>query len=97
MPLKSLFVAPSLIAAGSAVFIAIPSLAGAEPAEPSGGGQSPGQTVQELKSQGYNVQIQWVQGEPDVVPLSQCVVTNVNTDAAPKAYVSVSCPAAGSQ
>ncbi|HEX9833449.1 MAG TPA: hypothetical protein VGA66_10275 [Mycobacterium sp.] len=65
--------------------------------EPVAGSESPSTTVNDLKSQGYEVIIQWVSGQPDVVPLSECTVTSVNTAAPPKAYVSVACPPAGSQ
>ncbi|MCH9641817.1 MAG: hypothetical protein K0U70_10095 [Actinomycetia bacterium] len=89
--LKRLYVAPLLIAAASV------ALAPVTAAQPAAGSESPTNTKAELERQGYQVTINWVNGPPNVVPLSQCVVTNINTVAAPKAYMSVSCPPAGSQ
>lgn len=97
MSVKSLSFGALSAAAGAAALIALAPIAAAEPIEPVGGGQSPGQTVKDLTNQGYDVQLNWVDGMPDVVPLSQCTVTNINTEDGKKAYVSVSCPPAGSQ
>jgi hypothetical protein len=56
-------------------------------------------TIADLQAQGYNVQINWVNGF-DTKALSECTVTNVNnpdhSGAPPKAgdtvYVDVRCP-----
>ncbi|MGB0877458.1 MAG: hypothetical protein ACPGXI_10410 [Mycobacterium sp.] len=98
--LKRLYVAPLLIAAASVASVALAPVTAAEPngdSVPIAGSESPTNTRAELERQGYQVTINWVNGAPNVVPLSQCVVTNINTVAAPKAYMSVSCPPAGSQ
>jgi hypothetical protein len=66
----------------------------AEP-EDTGSAQS---VIDDLKAEGYDVQINWLTGF-DTEPLSVCIVTNVNTPGAPPsagslatAYVDVSCP-----
>jgi hypothetical protein len=96
--LKTLHLAPLLVAAGSVALVALAPVTAADPTGvPIAGSESPTNTKAELERQGYQVTINWVNGAPNVVPLSQCVVTNINTVAAPKAYMSVSCPPAGSQ
>ena len=96
--LKTLHLAPLLVAAGSVALVALAPVTAADPpGHPIAGSESPTNTKAELERQGYQVTINWVNGAPNVVPLSQCVVTNINTVAAPKAYMSVSCPPAGSQ
>lgn len=73
------------------------SLAAPATADPSG--QSAQSVIDDLKAEGYNVEINWLTGY-DTVPLSVCTVTNVNNpgDSKPRAgtfttvYVDVSCP-----
>ncbi|MBJ7340355.1 hypothetical protein [Mycolicibacterium sp.] len=68
-------------------------------ADPSVSGGSASTVVDDLESQGYNVQINWVNGF-DTKPLAQCWVTRVNNpgDIAPTegtfttVYVDVACP-----
>ncbi|MGD9619644.1 MAG: hypothetical protein AB7G47_05550 [Mycolicibacterium sp.] len=92
MPAKRLHLASLLVAAAGLV-----ALAPVAAADPAAGSESPDTTKQQLESQGYQVTVNWVNGIPDVVPLSQCVVTKIDTSAPPQAYMSVACPPAGSQ
>ncbi len=100
LSLKTLHLGPLLVAVASVASVALAPATAAEPTvgpPPIAGSESPTNTRAELQRQGYQVTINWVNGAPNVVPLWQCVVTNINTVAAPKAYMSVSCPPAGSQ
>ena len=100
MSLDSRASAASLFAASLAAAIFLAPVSASEPAEPvkpAAGAQSPATTVNSLKNLGYKVIVQWVRGKPNVVPLSQCVVTDINTVVQARAYVSVSCPPADSQ
>lgn len=88
-------VAGSFIA-GAAVLSAVAPIALADPPDiPEPGSESAGQTVQDLQNQGYQVQLNWVNGSPNA-PLSQCSVTDIDTAGSagsqPLAYVSVDCP-----
>jgi hypothetical protein len=81
----------------TALSIGAVSLAAQATADPSG--ESAQAVIDDLKAEGYNVEINWLTGY-DTVPLSVCTVTNVNNpgDSAPHAgtfttvYVDVSCP-----
>ena len=85
------------VAPVSALLIAAPvALAQPEP-EPVAGSESPSATIQGLKDQGFEVQINWVAGQPSNIPLSECTVTSIDTSAPPTAYVSINCPPDGSQ
>ena len=64
---------------------------------PEAGTESPGATIRQLANQGFNVEVNWVAGEPSNIPLSQCAVTRIDTSAPPTAWVSVNCPPDGSQ
>jgi hypothetical protein len=64
---------------------------------PEAGTESPGVTIRQLANQGFNVEVNWVAGEPSNIPLSQCTVTRIDTSAPPTAWVSVNCPPDGSQ
>jgi hypothetical protein len=58
---------------------------------PTAGSESAGATVRDLKSEGYNVQINYFigsQGES----LDTCTVDNINTVDQNTAYVDVDCP-----
>ena len=74
-------------------------IAVADPVWPSAGDQSASATIEDLEAQGYNVQINWVNGNI-TQPLSQCSVSaihNPNRSAEPPetfttVYVDVSCP-----
>jgi hypothetical protein len=81
----------------TALSIGAVSLAAQATADP--GGESAQAVIDDLKAEGYNVEINWLTGY-DTVPLSVCTVTNVNnpSDSKPRAgtfttvYVDVSCP-----
>ncbi|MBV8927932.1 MAG: hypothetical protein JO152_02240 [Mycobacteriaceae bacterium] len=89
-----------LIAGGAAaVALAVAPVAGADPVWPVGGGEPADATIAELADQGYDVQVNWVNGYPDV-PLSQCWVNAIhNPDGPPTSqhplatvYVDIGCP-----
>jgi hypothetical protein len=94
MSFVSLGVAPLLVAVGGALTIAAPATA-----EPEDGGASAQSVIDDLKSEGYDVQINWLTGF-DTEPLSVCIVSNVNIPGSTPpgsgnlatAYVDVSCP-----
>ena len=85
------FLAGAVAALGSALM-----LAGTAAADP---GESADSVIGDLKAQGYNVVINWLNGF-DTVPLSRCTVQDVNNpdSSAPKpgsfttVYVDVVCP-----
>jgi hypothetical protein len=84
-----------LLAAGAAISVVLAPLAAADPALPTPGSANARDTLDQLKAAGYNVQINWVNGLPDV-GLSQCSVNNIDTaDASgslPTVYVDIECP-----
>ena len=94
MSFVSLGLAPLLVAIGGALTIAAPATA--EPVDTGGSAQS---VIDDLKSEGYDVQINWLTGF-DTESLSVCTVSNVNIlgETPPgsgnlaTAYVDVSCP-----
>ena len=91
MSLKSRYFAPLLVVVGAAAWIAVAPIAAADPVLPEPGSESASATITDLKAQGYNVSINWVNGVPDV-SLSQCWVNAINTADAPTAYVDIECP-----
>lgn len=64
------------------------------PPIPEPGSESAAATVGDLDAAGYDVQLQYENGVPDV-PLSQCTVTDINTvgsaGSQPLAYVTINC------
>ena len=88
------FLTVPLVALGCALMLAAPATA-----EPVDTGESADSVIGNLKAQGDNVVINWLNGY-DTVPLAVCSVEDVNNpdDAAPKpgafttVYVDVSCP-----
>lgn len=64
---------------------------------PEAGTESPGATIRQLANAGFNVEVNWVAGEPSNIPLSECSVTSIDTSAPPVASVSIDCPPDGSQ
>ena len=83
--------------------VAVPILAAAPawadpPVIPEAGSESAAATIGDLDDAGYDVQIQYESGTPEV-PLSQCAVTNINTvgsaGSQPVAYITISCPGGG--
>jgi hypothetical protein len=94
----SRWVVPVLLAATIAP-IALAPAAVAAPTDPVAGTESARAVINDLKGQGYNVEINWVSGISSV-PLSECFVTGIDNpdhDAGPPTtfttvYVDVSCP-----
>jgi len=94
MSFVSLGLAPLLVAIGGALTIAAPATA--EPEDAGGSAQS---VIDDLKSEGYDVQINRLTGF-DTEPLWVCIVSNVNIPGntppgsgnLATAYVDVSCP-----
>jgi hypothetical protein len=93
-------VAPAFVAvsiAAGAVFAG--AVAAAGPVWPLPGGGSASDTIADLEDQGYNVQINWVNGR-STTPLSQCSVSAIHNpnrstdppDTFTTVYVDVSCP-----
>ena len=80
--------------AGLALALA-PVAAADDGSVPVAGSENASDTINDLTAQGYDVQINWVNGYPRV-SLSQCSVNNINTAAATgslrTAYVDVECP-----
>ena len=80
----------------AAVSIVLAPLAVADPPNiPEPGSESAAATIGDLDSAGYDVQVQYENGAPNV-PLSQCTVTDINTagsaGAQGLAYVTINCP-----
>jgi len=88
-----------LIFAGVAAPIVLAPIASADPVFPTAGSESASTTVMDLDSQGYDVVINVLQGNPNV-PLSECKVNGINNpshmppDASTLStvYVDVLCP-----
>jgi hypothetical protein len=95
MSLTSRYVAPQLLAVGTVASIALAPLAAADTPLPQPGSENASDTISDLKSRGYDVQINWVNGIPRV-DLSQCWVNAINTAGASGSlqtvYVDVECP-----
>jgi hypothetical protein len=98
MSLKLWHVVPALVAASAAASIVFAPIAAADPVWPVGGGESASATLRDLAAQGYDIQINWVSGIPDV-PLYECWVDAIhNPDGAPNpntlstVYVDIGCP-----
>ena len=80
-----------LVVAGTVASVAVAPVAAADPTGvPEAGSESASATIKDLRAQGFNVGINWVSGSPDI-PLSECTVTDIDTAAAPTAWVSVEC------
>ena len=62
MSLKFVFFASLVAAAVAAASIAAAPIAAADPGWPVAGGESAADTIRDLQGQGYNVQINWVNG-----------------------------------
>jgi hypothetical protein len=88
-----------LAAAAVAGLIGGAPIAAADPSWPVAGAESASDTIDDLQAQGYDVQINWVNGYPRV-PLSECWVRAIhNPDRSGQppttfttVYVDVSCP-----
>jgi len=89
----------TLPAALMAAAVAFSPVAAAEPVWPVAGAEDAQATVDDLQSQGYDVQINWVSGLPSV-QLYRCKVTGIHNpnhspptgDTLDTVYVDVSCP-----
>jgi hypothetical protein len=91
------YFAPLLVAAGTTGIVVAP-VAAADPVWPVGGAEPADATIEDLETQGYDVQINWVSGYP-TVPLSECWVDAIhNPDGPPSrtalsiVYVDIGCP-----
>ena len=87
-----------LALAASAVAIAVAHTAAADPTFPAAGDESATATVKDLRSQGYTVTVNYLEGTPNV-SLSECQVLAINDPSPPTAppstvtlSVDVSCP-----
>ncbi len=82
---------------GPGAWLALVPIAAADSVLPGAGSEDASATIKDLKAQGYNVSINWVNGYPDV-SLSQCWVNSINTaDASGQStlktvYVDIECP-----
>jgi hypothetical protein len=95
MSFESPSVAPLLIGLCAAASISMAPTAFADPPSiPEPGDESAAATIRDLDSLGYDVQLQFENGTPDV-PLSQCQVTDINTVGSAGteklAYVTITC------
>jgi hypothetical protein len=95
MSLKARHVAPLLLGLSAAVSISMAPTALADPPSiPEPGDESAAATIRDLDALGYDVQLQFENGTPDV-PLSQCQVTDINTVGSAGteklAYVTITC------
>jgi hypothetical protein len=96
MSLTSRYFAPLLVCAGAVAAIAVAPMALADPALPQPGSEDASATISDLESRGYDVQVQYTNGLPDV-DLSQCWVNTINSNDASAGglrtvYIDVECP-----
>ena len=87
-----------LLGGVAATAFAATPVATADLVVPTAGSESVGATVEDLKAQGFNVVVNFLEGTPDVA-LSACKVTAINNPSAPTAdpatatvSVDVACP-----
>jgi hypothetical protein len=76
---------------GAAGLTAVAPIAAADPALPEPGSEDASQTIADLQSRGYDIQINWVNGYPRVA-LSQCWVNTINMADAPTVWLDIECP-----
>ncbi|HZA10708.1 hypothetical protein [Mycobacterium sp.] len=99
MSLKPAYFAAGWIAAQAAAAISLAPVVAADPVWPIAGAESASATIADLRAQGYDVQINWVNGKT-TTPLWLCRVTWINNpDRSPGSeatfttvYVDVVCP-----
>src|ERR1700732_289948 len=92
-------IAAALIAtAAAAASISIAPISAGDPVWPVGAAEPADATIQDLETQGYDVQINWVTGYPSV-PLSECWVDAIHnphpdprTDILTTVWVDIGCP-----
>ena len=94
MSLMLRYFAPLFVSTGAAAAIAAP-IATADPALPGAGAEDAASTISAYESAGYETQINYDSGVPDV-DLSQCWVNSVDTNASTGSlktvYIDVECP-----
>ena len=94
MPLHLRYLAPLLIGACASIVLA-PLASADTPNIPEPGSESAAATISDLDNAGYDVNLQFENGAPNV-GLSQCTVTDINTAGSagsqPIAYVTINCP-----
>jgi hypothetical protein len=96
---SSRWAASTMLVGAATAWLAAAPMAVADPVEPQAGSGSARDVIDDLRGQGYNVEINWVSGVSGV-PLSLCAVTGIhNPDASAgppttftTVYVDVSCP-----
>lgn len=97
LPISRRFALP-ILGLAVALPVALSAQALADPIIPEAGSETAAATIGDLDDAGYDVQIQYESGTPEV-PLSQCAVTNINTVGSAGsqllAYVTINCPGAG--
>ncbi|MBI3215047.1 MAG: hypothetical protein HYZ38_14565 [Mycobacterium sp.] len=87
-------IAGSLVAATAVAAFALAPTAAADPSTvPTPGSEPAAATIEDLSKQGYNVDLNWLNGSYGV-PLNQCSVTAIQTPDRHTANVDVSCPPA---
>jgi hypothetical protein len=79
-----------------ALSVAVAPTASADPALPEPGQENAADTINDLQSRGYDVQINWDNGVPDV-DLNQCWVNSIdyadaNAGGLRTVYVDIDCP-----
>ena len=95
---KSVGLTAMLIVGGAAVAVGFAPVAGADLVYPMAGSESVAATVKDLKAQGFNVVVNYLEGTPNV-PLNECQVNQIDNPSAPTAdpstvtvSVNVTCP-----
>jgi hypothetical protein len=95
MSLESRWFGLLFVSAGLVASISAAPVAAADTPLPVPGSENAQDTINDLQARGYDVQINWVSGIPNV-SLSQCWVNGINTAAATgslkPAYVDIECP-----
>ena len=102
MPISSRHLALSVLGLAAAMPIMVAAQAFADPPPPppipEAGSETAAATIGDLDDAGYDVQIQYDSGTPEV-PLSQCAVTNIDTvgsaGSQQLAYITINCPGGG--
>ena len=88
------FVVSALCTAAMVSLIGAPEAPADPPSIPEPGSESAAATIGDLDDAGYDVQLQYENGDP-TVPLSQCTVTDINTVGSAGtqqlAYVTINC------
>ncbi len=95
---KPLSIGAGLLALGAAAAITLVPTAVADSVFPAAGDESASATINDLRAQGYDVRVNFLQGTPNV-PLNECQVNDIDNPSAPSVppsmatvYVNVLCP-----